>query len=167
MLARNNPDFDKILLTIEISEGGWAYLTLRDAENEETLRISHIFDGIERLVTAILLLNKGIQTTECTLFSEPGGYYILFERKSPEIVTIKIYETERWTDMPLKDVIHKSTTLFITACKLKQLNNQFINALHTLLQEYSIEEYKRRWHNEFPTRKYAELQQFVKTDAQI
>jgi hypothetical protein len=152
---------DKVKIDIDLIGQGSARIDIKDSINTVSIFPSYLFDSLERLLVSILLLNKGLQEAECALFCESPEIMVSFSQ-TDEIVALKIYAFYDSIERPLKDIIDKSELIFTTQCKRKQLTNQIINAYYHLQEKYGIEGYKKMWKNEFPERKFIELQELIR-----
>lgn len=152
---------EKVSIKIDLIGAGSARIDIGDSLNEASIFPSYIFDGLERLLVAIILLNKGLREVECGIFCESPQAMISFIQ-SDEVIELKVYEFYDWHEKPLKDISNKSRLLFTTQCKLKQLTNQVINAYYHLQEQYGKERYRQMWQNEFPERMLTALQALIK-----
>ena len=152
---------DKVKINIDLFDYGSARIDIEDSVNKISIFPSYIFDGLQRLLIPILLLNKGLQEAECAIFCESPEIMLSF-KQADEVVEFKIYEFYDFRERPLKDIIDKSELVFTTQCKLKQLTNQIINSYYHLQENYGIEGYRKKWKNAFPEREFMELQELIK-----
>jgi hypothetical protein len=151
----------KVRVDIDLIGSGSARVDIGDSINRISIFPSYIFDGLERLLIAVLLLNKGLQEVECAIFCESPEIMFSFQQAG-EGVAWKVYRFYDWGERPLKDIVDKCELIFSTHCKRKQLTNQVINAFYHLREKYGTEGYRELWQNEFPGRKLTELQELVK-----
>jgi hypothetical protein len=152
---------DKVKIYIDLIGAGTARVDIGDSINGVSIFPSYLFDGLERLVIAVLLLNKGLPEAECAIFCESPEIMFSFQQAG-EVVAWKVYRFYDWGERPLKDMIYKCELIFSTHCKRKQLTNQVVNAFYHLREKYGTEGYRELWQNGFPDRKLAELQELVR-----
>lgn len=151
---------DKVKVHIDLIGAGTARVDIEDGINGISIFPTHLFDGLERLLVAVLLLNKGLPEVECAIFCESPEIMFSFQ-EADEVVAWEVYRFYDWGERPLRDIIDKCELIFSTHCKRKQLTNQVINAFYHLREKYGTEGYRDLWQNEFPGRKLAELQELV------
>jgi hypothetical protein len=152
---------EKLRISIDDVEHGNAIIEIEDSVNNISIFPSYIDDGLENLLIAILLLNKGLKEVDCSIYCEPTWDLLSF-KQGKGTVDFNVYTYEGYTARPSSDVIDKSILRYSVQCKLKQLTNQIINAFYHLKNKYGIEEYKKRWNYDFPEKKLDELQELIK-----
>jgi hypothetical protein len=151
--------------TIEVDgsiENGWAAIDFKSFGKEFNLTFSYVVsDGLENLLNALVLLNKGIKETECSLMDEPGEHLLHFSTKQDSLI-VTSYFSEKWTGRPLNEILREVKKEFEFECSLKQFNKQITLLFTDWEKEYTKEGYKMRWRNSYPEIAIEKLKGFAK-----
>lgn len=155
---------DKLTITGKVEAAGWSWLEFNCSGLSHSVIFSYIFsNGLDNILTAVSLLNKGLQVSEAHLTDEPGDHILHFTKTNSENVTIRLYTFEEWSGALLANRQNLPEPKFIIETTLKRLTLQILNLFDQFKKEYGLEGYNERWRSEYPLDRIEKLKVYLKT----
>lgn len=142
-------------------EAGWASLTFINDQQKDAIFFSHLFDGLEGLLDAVIELNLGATEADCHLFADAESFGFQFDREGNQLL-IKLFNFNDWMDyMAVADIAEKGHLILETETSLKSFTEQIIQLFKKLEKTYGKEGYKTVWGNAYPTYKIDQLKSLI------
>ena len=139
-------------------DSSWAKLEFSNDEQTFTIWTSRVFDGLERILTALSLIKQGLYESEASLIDEPSEHVLHFVKDNSENIIINLYTFDKYKGAPLKNrIINSDKPKFSIETTVKRLSLQVLNLFDYFQKEYGLEGYKSRWGHDFPLQKLEKL----------
>lgn len=142
-------------------DAGWASLCFSNGEKKEEIFFSHLFDGLDKIMDAVLALNEGRKYVETHLFADTEAFAFGFELENGNLF-IRLFNFHEWTEnQPLKNIEHRGLLVLETECPLGDFSRQVMKLFQALKQSYGEAGYAEKWGNPFPSEKLEMLKSVI------
>ena len=139
----------KLQIEINCERGLW--FSFKQGEQTFETYSDQVYDSINDLLTAVRLLYKGLEETECRFF-EGAGEHVLVLQRNELAVTGSVYYFTSYAGKSINP--NKGEIVFDFTDELYHFTNQIINAYYTLNNQWSTD------------RAYTELVDLMKQEKQ-
>jgi len=149
-----------ILFDYDLIGTGWAEATIANGEKTLTFQISYLSDPLTDLLEGLLnLYSKKSQHEKIIFAEEPGQHSLMLTLQNSDNLKIEIYWGDEWE--PISKAYGTTSNkelVYVDTDTLLNFAHMVHDCLQRLLEKYSSEDYKEKWHlYGFPEQQFDKL----------